>query len=91
MFPTVSVNLAALLITHQAKICVPHMLQKPLVKWYQVHLCHPGVTRMDIIVLQHFIWEGLTTKVKKYAPLVTGVKSQNARKKMVMYLPKKQM
>ena len=62
------------LITKDNKICVPGPLQQPIITWYHEQLCHPGVTRTELTGRQHFIWDGLTTTVKKYAHLVTRVK-----------------
>ena len=53
------------LITNNNKICVPDLLQEPLVNWYHEQLCHPGMTRTELTVRQHFTWDGLTTTVKK--------------------------
>ena len=61
------------LITKNNKIAVPGALQEPLVQWYHEQLCHPGQTRTELTVRQHFIWDGLSTTVKKYAPLVIRV------------------
>ena len=62
------------LITKDNQICVPGPLQQPIVTWYHKQLCHPCVTCTKLTVCQHFIWDGLTTTVKKYAHLVTRVK-----------------
>jgi transposase InsO family protein len=39
-------------------------LQVPLVEWYHEHLCHPGETRTELTVGQHFTWVGLRSTVQ---------------------------
>jgi hypothetical protein len=53
------------LICHNGKICVPTKLQIPLVEWYHVLLCHPGLTRTELTIKQHFTWTRLREDVKK--------------------------
>ena len=52
------------LITKDNKICVPRTLQKTIVNWYHKQLCQPDVTRTELTVCQHFIWDRLKTMVK---------------------------
>ena len=61
------------LLTKNNKIVIPRELQEPLVQWYHKQLCRPGQTRTELTVCQHFIWDGLSTTVKKYAPPVIRV------------------
>ena len=53
------------LITKDNKIVIPLALQEPVVQWYHKQLCHPGQTCTELTVCQHFIWDGLSTTVKK--------------------------
>ena len=53
------------LITKDNKIAIPLALQEPIVHWYHEQLCHPGQTRTELTVRQHFIWDRLSTTVKK--------------------------
>ena len=46
------------------KIVIPKTLQKHLVQWYHTFLCHPGKTRTEQTIRQHFTWGGLTKMVK---------------------------
>ena len=52
------------LICLNNKIVVPKTLQKHIVQWYHVQLCHPGMTRTELTIRQHFTWGGLSTTVK---------------------------
>ena len=45
------------------KIVVLESLQLPLTEWYHNTLCHPGETRTEMTIKQHFWWRGLTTMV----------------------------
>ena len=65
------------------------MLQKPLVQWYHTQLCHPGETRTELTIRQHFTWDGLTTTVKQICS--TCHTCQLAKHKTVKYgkLPEK--
>ena len=52
------------LITHNKKIVVPQPLQRRLVDWYHLQLCHPGLTRTEASIRQHFYWKNLRGTVK---------------------------
>ena len=53
------------LITKDNKIVVPATLQKRCVNWYHLSLCHPGVTRTEQTIRQHFTWKNLRQDVEK--------------------------
>ena len=53
------------LITKNDKIVVPETLQQQCLHWYHMSLCHPGATRMELTIRQHFTWKGLKTDVEK--------------------------
>jgi RNase H-like domain found in reverse transcriptase/Reverse transcriptase (RNA-dependent DNA polymerase)/Integrase zinc binding domain/Retroviral aspartyl protease len=42
------------LLCYQKKIVVPDALQRQLVLWYHEQLCHPGETRTEQTIRQHF-------------------------------------
>ena len=42
------------------KICLPKALQKKTVDWYHEMLCHPGDTRTEYTLRQHFDWRAFT-------------------------------
>ena len=52
------------LIFLNGKIVIPKTLQKHLVQWYHLHLCHPCETHTEQTIRQHFTWGGLSTTVK---------------------------
>ena len=51
------------LIFQNNKICLPRALQKKTVDWYHEMLYHPGETRTEHTLCQHFDWRGLLTTV----------------------------
>jgi transposase InsO family protein len=52
------------LITYNDKIVIPQLLQKRITKWYHTQLCHPGETRTEETICQHFTWKNLRQTVK---------------------------
>jgi hypothetical protein len=53
------------LICHQGKIAVPVSLQSRVAEWYHTVLCHPGMTRTEETIRQHFWWKDLRKDVQK--------------------------
>ena len=47
------------LIVKEGKIVVPKTLQKRCLQWYHESLCHPGETRTEQKICQHFTWKNL--------------------------------
>ena len=54
-----------LLICKDGKIVVPKPLQARIVDWYHTMLCHPGETRTEETIRQHFAWKGLKYEVQR--------------------------
>ena len=52
-----------LLILKDRKIVVSKSLQQRIVTWYHTMLCHPGETRTEESIRQHFTWKGLKPEV----------------------------
>ena len=52
------------LITRNGKIVVPTVLQKQIVNWYHTVLLHPGESRTEATINQHFWWSGMQKTVK---------------------------
>jgi transposase InsO family protein len=51
------------LIVRHDKLVVPKNLQVPAVQWYHHYLCHPGETRTEQTIRQHFWWKSLRDTV----------------------------
>lgn len=47
------------------KIVVPTSLQTRTVEWYHERLMHPGETRTELSITQHYCWKGLRNTVKR--------------------------
>ena len=52
------------LICHNGKIAVPTSLQHRVAEWYHTTLCHPGMTRTEETIRQHFWWQTLRQDVQ---------------------------
>ena len=49
----------------EGKILLPNRLQRRAVEWYHSFLCHPGETRLELTLRQHYEWRGLRTMVQR--------------------------
>jgi transposase InsO family protein len=52
------------LFTKDGKIVIPKSLQKKAVKFYHELLLHPGETRTELTLGQHFTWKGMRKTVQ---------------------------
>ena len=78
------------LITRNNKIVVPKPLQKKATEWYHTHLLHPGETRMELTISQHFCWIGLRNTVQRVCKACTVCRRQKVRNKKYGLLPPKE-
>ena len=46
------------LIVKHDKIVLPTNMQRAATEWYHLHLLHPGETRMELTIGQHYTWKG---------------------------------
>ena len=60
-----------LLITRKGKIYTPKPLQKRMVEWCHWELLHPGETRTEVMISQHYHWRGLHATVEKVCKAFT--------------------
>jgi hypothetical protein len=51
-------------MTKEDKIVLPKALQTKAVKYYPKTLCHPGETRTEITMAQHYTWKGMQNTVE---------------------------
>ena len=51
------------LIVREDKIVLPEGLQRPAVEWYHGILMHPGETRTELTIGQHFYWKDMRTTI----------------------------
>lgn len=53
------------LITRENRIVLPKSLQKKAVKWYHDTLLHPGESRTEATIAQHYYWKGMRAHIKQ--------------------------
>ena len=79
-----------LLICKDNKIVVPKKLQRKATEWYHTHLLHPGETRMELTMGQHFGWTNMRKTVQQVCRRAcTTCQKLKARNKKYGMLPPK--
>ena len=78
------------LICYKDKIVIPKDLQKRVVEWYHHTLCHPGETRTELSIAQHFYWKGLRNTVHDVCTKCDACQFLKRGKKKYGKLPPKQ-
>ena len=63
------------LITRDDKIVIPASLERPAVEWYHEHLLHPGASRLELTLRQHYTFIGLKTRVEQVSKACMTCKS----------------
>ena len=77
------------LVTRDGKIVVPKALQKSGVKWYHELLMHPGETRTELTMGQHFTWRGMRKTVEDICGKCQACQLQKPKLKRLGHLPPK--
>ena len=77
------------LITFKGKICIPAALQKSMVQWYHEQLCHPGETRTEQTIRQHYHWINLRKTVHEVCSKCPTCQRTKKSTKKYGLLPKK--
>lgn len=72
------------------RIVVPPKLRKGIVQWYHTTLCHPGATRTEATIAQHFYWKGLRTDVEELVKYCPGCQHLKKTTKKYGHLPPKE-
>ena len=52
------------LITKHDKIVLPTSLQRRAVQWYHETLLHPGLSRTELTMAQHYTWKGMHSTIE---------------------------
>ena len=78
------------LIVKDGKIVVPTKLQKRLVQWYHHILCHPGETRTEATIAQHFTWSKMREHIRKECSTCHTCQLTKKTKKKYGHLPAKE-
>ena len=53
------------LVVRENRIVLPTTLAKRAVEWYHTTLCHPGETRTELTMAQHYCWKGMKNTIKQ--------------------------
>ena len=78
------------LICHNDKIVIPSSLQRRVVEWYHTTLCHPGETRTEQTIRQHFTWTRLRQDVAHVCGRCHTCQVTKKSKKKYGHLPAKE-
>ena len=78
------------LITKERKIVIPKILQKRVVEWYHTFLCHPGETRTEQTIRQHFTFKGMRDLVRNICSKCANCQKSKKHQKKYGHLPAKQ-
>ena len=77
------------LITRDGRIVVPRALQVRATEWYHLHLMHPGETRTELTLAQHYVWKGMRQTIAQVCKACTICKETKKRGKAYGLLPAK--
>jgi len=78
------------LICKDDKIVMPKTLQRRCVEWYHDNLCHPGETRTEATIRQHFYWPKLRNHVVDVCKKCDTCQRTKKHRKKLGQLPAKQ-
>ena len=78
------------LLCLKEKIIVPKPLQKRIVEWYHGTLVHPGETRTEQTIRQHFYWKNLRDHVHDVISKCPTCQTAKRQKKKYGHLPPKE-
>ena len=77
------------LICLHNKIALPKVLQMRTVQWYHDTLCHPGETRTEQTIRQHYWWCNLQEYVHQFCKTCAICQKTKLSKKKYGHLPEK--
>ena len=77
------------LICRKHKIVIPKQLEKRVVEWYHHTLCHPGETRTELTISQHYYWKNLRKTVHEVCSKCDACQFLKRNKKQYGKLPPK--
>lgn len=69
---------------------MPKVIQKRIVQWYHDILCHPGTTRTEETIKQHFYWKNLRNDVHNICSTCKICQFNKNQRKKYGHLPEKQ-
>ena len=83
-------RVCTLIVNNEEKIVVPASLQKKIVAWYHVQLCHPGETRTEHTIKINFTWNKLRETVHNICSICPTCQITKKESKKYGHLPEKQ-
>ena len=79
-----------LIVNQDNKIRIPNTLQTRIVEWYHNVLCHPGETRTELTLKQHYTWPNMRKDVHKVcSKCATCALTKRSNKRNYGLLPEK--
>ena len=79
-----------LIVFQGTKIVIPAKLQKRAVEWYHTQLLHPGETRTELTIAQHYHWKGMRATIKDVCGRCPTCQLTKRRLRKVGHLPEKE-
>jgi transposase InsO family protein len=78
-------------LTHyKRKIYLPKQLQARVIAWYHEYLCHPGATRLEGTIGQHFTWPKMHEQIRAYCKTCPVCQKWKRQRKKYGHLPAKE-
>ena len=79
-----------IIVNGEGKIVLPPALRRPATEWYHQFLCHPGETRLELTLRQHYDWRGLREDVKHTCKACQTCRVRKKRDSKLGKLPAKE-
>ena len=79
------------LICYKGKILVPKSLRTKLINWYHTNLIHPGMTRTEQTISQHFYWKNMRDDIREVCRKCPKCQITKMSYKKYGLLPEKQV
>ena len=76
--------------TFKNKIYIPQEMQHKVVHWYHNRLLHPGHTRTEATIGQHFWWPKMRDQIRKHAKICPTCQKTKEKMYMAIFLSRKQ-
>ena len=77
------------IVTRNGKIVIPVSLQLRATEWYHLYLLHPGETRMELTMGQHYCWKGMRNTIQQVCKACSICKKTKVRHTKYGLLPPK--
>ncbi len=77
------------IVTRNDKIVILLSLQVKSTEWYHLYILHPGETRMELTMGQHYCWKGMRNTIQKVCKACAICKTTKVRNSKYGLLPPK--